>query len=301
MYGWFFGLVMLGTCTVAASAEYQVDVNLGHRRDSLRWNIASDNSGTAVPNVLSELTWKEVSSIQLSMAFRATTANGLDMRLSGEYGEIYDGKNQDSDYAGDHRTFEFSRSNNETEGDNVWDISGAIGYRFEFPEDRFSFATLIGYSRHAQNLRITNGNQTIPATGSFSDLNSTYRARWQSNWLGAEIEWDVWPEARGFLRLEYHWAVDYRAEANWNLRTDFAHPKSFEHRADGKGTTITFGAQNVPAFGRWKSRFDFTYRHWQTDPGTDETFFADDTSGITRLNEVDWKAWSISGGLELHF
>jgi len=30
-------------------------------------------------------------------------------------------------------------------------------------------------------------------------------------------------QIHNFLRIEYHWA-DYLANADWNLRTDFAHP-----------------------------------------------------------------------------
>lgn len=40
------------------------------------------------------------------------------------------------------------------------------------------------------------------------------------------------------LSFKYH-SVIYYAEANWNLGTDFEHPKSFEHDTNGTGVVIS--------------------------------------------------------------
>ena len=43
------------------------------------------------------------------------------------------------------------------------------------------------------------------------------------------------------------------------------------------------------------------YKDWTTDPGIDRTFFADGTTGETRLNEVNWESYSIMLGLAFYF
>lgn len=280
--------------------EYTFHHEAGYRNDALRWNIAADTSGTATPNILSELTWEDLQILQLRLGWRMQAQNGFHLRASGAYGWIFDGRNQDSDYAGNNRTFEFSRSNNDTHGDNVWDASAAIGYRFTLGDPAFQLTPLLGISHHAQNLRISNGRQTIPNLGSFSGLDSTYQAQWKGSWLGVEMEWKVAPDTQAFLRLEHHPDADYYAQANWNLRNDFAHPKSFEHRAKATGNVISFGGYG-PVSGRWVGRFTIDYQRWEGDPGTDQIFFANGTTSFTRLNEVEWKSWSISGGVELRF
>lgn len=280
--------------------EQTFDADAGYRNDSLRWNIASDSSGTATPNILSELTWDDLQILQLRLGWQMLAQNGFHLRASGAYGWIVRGRNQDSDYAGNNRSFEFSRSNNDTEGDNVWDASAAIGYRFTLGDPAFGLTPLLGASHHAQNLRITNGRQTIPNLGSFSGLNSTYQAQWKGPWLGVEMEWDAVADIRAFLRLERHPHASYDAEANWNLRNDFAHPKSFEHRATGKGSVISFGGYGAMS-RKWSGRLSIDYQQWKAGPGTDEVFFTNGTSSLTRLNEVEWKSWSISGGAELRF
>lgn len=293
------GLLLAIAVTNASAVEQRFDIDAGFRNDALRWNIAADPSGTATPNILSELTWEDVHIVQLRLGWQ-TTAPGLHARASAGYGLIYNGRNQDSDYGGDGRTFEFSRSNNDTNGDDVWDASAAAGYRFTAGDGPFYLTPLLGVSRHAQNLRITNGRQTIPDLGSFSGLNSTYQTDWSSRWLGIELEWQLAPDTRAFFRHEYHFNADYYAQADWNLRNNFAHPKSFEHRADGKGNVFAFGAY-APIGGNWSGTFSIDYLKWKTDPGTDQTYFSDGTTSATRLNEVEWKSWSINAGAELRF
>lgn len=290
----------LATYAAAVRAvENKLDAEAGVRTDSLRWNIAGDANG-ANPNILSELTWKDLRILQLRLGWQLQARNGFHVRASGAYGWIQSGRNQDSDYFGDDRTQEFSRSNNDTDGDNVADITAALGYRFDFGHGVFSFTPLLGRSRHDQNLRITNGRQTVPNLGAFSGLNSTYQAQWKSQWFGVEMDWKIAPDTRAFVRNEFHTNADYYAEANWNLRNDFAHPKSFEHRADAKGFVLAFGAYR-PISARWSGRVAVDYQWWKADAGTDQVYFSNGTTSITRLNEVEWKSWSISGGAEFRF
>lgn len=282
------------------AAESSLDLDFGLRQDDLRWNIA-DTDG--VPDILSELTWSGLEIAELRVRGDRTADNGWHVRGSAAYGWIYDGKNQDSDYLGSGRTLEFSRSNNDTKDDDTLDFSLAFGYRFRLSQESaptsLYLIPLLGYSYHEQNLRITNGNQTIPATGPFPGLNSTYQTQWKGPWLGLELLGQGAKNLSAFLLAEYHKA-DYYAEADWNLRSDFQHPKSFEHRADGEGYLVSFGVSSTPRTG-WGYRFSLDYQEWKTDPGVDRTFFASGTVTDTRLNEVIWRSRSIHIGLHRTF
>ena len=283
----------------AAAVETKLDLNAGYRTDDLNWNIASDLSGSATPNVLSELKWDTLRIAQLSGGLQLTGADGLHFRATADYGWIRSGDNQDSDYLGNDRTLEFSRTNNDTSGDKVWDLSLALGYRFRYVQERTAtyLTPLIGYSRHAQNLRITNANQTIPATGSIPGLDSTYQSRWDGSWIGIEFLTDTPNDINAYFRLEHHWA-DYSAEANWNLRADLEHPRSFGQDANGTGNVISFGFVTVPKNRRWSTRVGLDYQRWTTDPGVNTVYFSDGTIGVTRLNSVEWKSWALSLGLQ---
>lgn len=271
----------------------------GYRQDELDWNIA-DTDGT--PNVLSELNWTDLEIFQLKAGVRAPLDNNFYFRGMGDYGWIYDGENQDSDYIGNDRTGEISRSNNKADDGDVWDLSAGLGIRNVFMARPFGttldIMPVAGYSYHRQDLVIREGFQTIPATGPFAGLDSSYESRWHGPWAGVDVIYEFYR----FTLLgtfEYHWA-DYHAEADWNLRTDFAHPKSFEHDGDGDGMVMSVGLDYK--FSDMLS-LNATYeaQDWEIRDGTDRTFFAAGTSSETRLNEVNWNSYAAMIGLRYIF
>jgi hypothetical protein len=284
--------------------EAELLLNTGYRSDDLDWNIAGDINGNN-PNILSELTWKNLESFQLKMEGKSTFNQLLLLRGSLGYSWILDGKNQDSDYLGDDRTFEFSRSNNNADNGNMRDASFGIGWQFNFGRNDFVMAPVIGYSYHEQNLTMTDGNQTIPPSGPFPGLDSTYETEWKGPFIGLDFIWrtdgrhEVKPEMETYLRLEYHIA-DFYAEADWNLRSDFAHPKSFEHEADGHGIILNAGIKFL-FNSNWLFSVSLDYHNWDTDPGTDRTFFSNGNILETQLNEVNWTSYAIMAGIAFYF
>jgi len=279
-------------------------LSTGYRVDDLDWNIAGDINGNN-PNILSELEWEGLESLQLKIANKTVFNQLFLLRGSLAYGWIFDGENQDSDYLGDNRTFEFSRSNNNSDDGNVLDASFGIGWQFTFGRSDFVMAPVIGYSYHEQNLTITDGEQTIPPSGSFPGLDSTYETEWKGPFIGLGFTFrtdeksKITPEIETFISIEYHWA-DYYAEADWNLRTDFAHPKSFEHEADGHGIVFSTVVKFLFDY-HWSLNINLDYQNWSTDAGDDRVFFANGTIAETQLNEVNWTSYAIMAGIEYHF
>jgi hypothetical protein len=289
---------------------FDLGLNVGYRVDELDWSIAGNSSGTN-PNILSELTWDNLQILQLKADARITVGNFPYVRGYLAYGSILKGQNQDSDYGGDDRTFEWSRSNNSSDDGDVLDASGGIGYQATSASGKIKLAGLVGYSYHEQNLTMTHGFQTVSEPGlappgitpipigPFSGLNSTYETEWNGPWLGVDLSYrpnEKWVFIGSF---EYHWA-DFYAEANWNLRSDLAHPKSFEQNADGNGIVLSlvcdyYIRHNISV------NLGLDYQDWSTDPGVDRVFFSKGTVGETRLNEVNWESGSIRLGFTVHF
>lgn len=288
-----------------AGAGLSTALELGYRVDSLDWNIAGDTAGQN-PNILSELEWSSLQIPQVTVDIDAWLAD-IYLRGSISYGEVIEGDNQDSDYLLDNRNGEFSRSNNSAGGE-VADASIGIGYRFDTTgkkQNNSYVMPMIGYSIHTQDLRMTDGVQTVesvltPPLGPFSGLNSSYDAEWQGAWIGIVFgEESIVLDMVLELSLIYH-VVDYEAVADWNLRTDFAHPKSYEHFADGHGLTFSINTRSPMGNSkRWFWAFGFDYGRWQTVKGRDITYFSDNTIGVTQLNEVNWESTALNLGLEL--
>jgi hypothetical protein len=128
-------LVMLSTAapTMGDSAGVgNFTLEAGYRLDELDWNIAGGIKG---PNIISELEWEDLEIYQMRGSGRFDFEKGnapFALRLKGSlaYGWIVDGENQDSDFKGNNRTLEYSRSNNNSDDGGVFDAFVGIGARF---------------------------------------------------------------------------------------------------------------------------------------------------------------------------
>jgi hypothetical protein len=217
-------LILLICPPNAFSQSFELSISTGRRSDNLDWNIAGFAPSVFGPdpvNVLSELTWSDIESQEVRVGLRVLLKRFL-IKGEADYGFITGGANQDSDYGGNDRTQEYSRSNNSADDGSVWDLSGAVGYQYKFPAlgGVVDLIPMAGLSYHRQNLTITNGFQTLatpgltPPLGPFAGLDSTYEAGWAGPWIGAELAYQ-----RGKLKLfgnfELH-GTYFSSEANWN-------------------------------------------------------------------------------------
>jgi len=268
---------------------FEYSVSAGYRKDNFNWSIADGGI-----NVASEVDWKNTVIAEL----RATGKINLggDWLLRGIYttGAVKSGTNQDSDYAGSDRTQEFSRSNNKT-GGAVRDISIGLGRKVRLFDlasgGGLIVAPLAGLSIHQQSLTMYDGQQTIPANGALAGLNNSYDAQWKGSWLGMDALLALGESISLNSTVEYHW-VDYSAEANWNLRTDFAHPVSFRHVAKGHGILASFGASY--RFSRnFLMNVSYERQKWNTFQGYDQTNFSYGVTSYYTLNPVSWDSQSL--------
>ena len=291
-------------------AAVTFDLSAGYRTDKLNWNIAGNLQGSN-PNVRSELTWSDLSIYQLKLANRTVIKDRVYIRSYLDYGTVASGSNQDSDYNGDNRTQEFSRSVNGVDGNDVWDGSVGVGPRFSFFESTVVVCPMLGYAVSEQDLNIVNGYQAYTAPplttpiGPITGLDSRFQTRWKGPWLGVDLFFSIPGTEAPFTKVgviftgEYHW-VDYDAEANWNLRSDYAHPVSFSQDADGSGymagAAVMFEMRN-----RWGIHAGMNVKEMTTDAGLDRTYYADGTTGDTRLNEVRWRSFTFEAGVSCQF
>jgi len=276
---------------------FEFSLGAGYRNDSLSWSEA----GGSV-NILSELKWQNLRITQINAAVNFYFSGDWLLKSMLDYGRVNSGTNQDSDYNGNNRTLEFSRSNNKGGGE-VKDASLGLGNTIRILNNignsELSITPLIGVSIHEQYLTMTDGFQTLPASGPFPGLNSSYDAQWLGFWAGIETVLNITRDWLITGSLAIHRA-DYSAQANWNLRPEFSHPVSFTHTAKGGGSSLEVGAIYV-ARKDWRANISLAMQRWRAGGGMDRTNLSDGSSGYFPLNEVTWESTVLNLGISYFF
>lgn len=285
--------------------EWSFDISPALRTDDFRWNIGGYlgspyRSPAGYVNILSELTWRDLKIQQIRLAGRVRRVHAFSVLAEWAEGRIISGKNQDSDYTFDNRTAEFSRSNNSADHGRTRELRLGGGFPLRAP-GRSVVTPLLGWGYASQRLEMTNGVQTVNFNwlsmtqgplGAFGGLNSRYEHTWTGPWLGLDAELPVFRGVRMEGSLRWYTHLDYAAEANWNLRPDFAHPKSFAHDADGEGwdagLSVLFPLDKDLDLG-----LGAAWRRWKASDGTDRVFFADGSVEETPFNEAVWNSFSL--------
>ena len=299
-----------------------LDMGFGYRSDQLNWSISGDTGGEN-PNILSELKWENIKIFQiettgwLKLGELPYLKRNSIVLANISFGKILSGDVQDSDYAVDGRSYEWSRSVNDADQGLTIDISGAVGPIFELSQfSGMSITPLLGYGFNMQALSMTNGEQTIsdpairtlyfgndatspPAVGEISSLDSSYTTYWYGPWLGVNADFQVNQKLKLAVGIEYHW-IEYFAQADWNLRSDFDHPVSFEHEASGTG--VVWDIKGQYQFNKkWSWLISALIQNWETESGIDRTYFSDGSVGKTRLNQVNWDSYALTTGVQYLF
>jgi len=278
-----------------------IDSRTGFRRASLNWNIAAPDNQ---PNVLSEIEYNDLEIFEASFNAKAVI-NKIYSRASISFGKIMEGNASDSDYTEDNRNSLYSKSESDI-NDEVHDLCVGLGYQMDLFSDKFKIAPLAGVSYHTQNIRQTNGIQTVsagsgvPSQGEeLTGLNSTYETEWRSWFVGVDLDFELVEHLFLSSSLEYHNAA-YEAAANWNLRDDFSHPVSFTHEALGEGAVVNISLNRVFA-ERWLIGLMYGWEEWSTAPGQDILFWKDGGTTSSKLNQVTWDSQSVNLSIGYNF
>lgn len=283
-------LSMTPPSDVIADEWSDTDLRLasGYRTDKLNWNIS-----VCCPKALSELSWKNLKTYQLTGGGRTLWKNSIYMRGSLSYGWTRDGDTRDSDYRLENSgAVETIRSNSKADDGSTLDASIGLGYPFTFKSERLKIIPLLGYSYHKQKLTRKDGFQSIPSYQSLEGLSDTFIAQWTGAWIGADLLYKLRKRLTLAGSIEYHWA-DYKADKDFNRRADL---KSISQDANGTGVIISISG-DYAITEQLSIDIKVTHQEWSTGSGMNKFFKTDGTTDVTRLNEVNWDSQAVMVGI----
>ncbi len=276
---------------------FQFSLDSGYRQGEFQWTIAGNNSGSD-PNILSDLDWQDLRIVPVGLKAEVDLWGSWKLRAAGSYGHVFSGKSRDSDYDGNNRSGEFSRSYADAAGSYTLDASFELGYAFH-PTQRLTLTPWLGVAWHEQFLRMRNGVSVLDDegyTGKFGGLDSSYDAKWLGGSLGLEAKYSITDTFRLFLGARGE-LLQYEARGDWNLRDD---SRYFDHKADGYAITVKAGVE-------WDLRPTWTlgvaadWTAMRTSAGEDRSHITGGGTDTTRMNGARWQSFGITTGLTFRF
>jgi hypothetical protein len=174
------------------------DVGGGYRNDSLRWKVfPSTNPGREI-----EEKWKNLGLgvIEVNAQFLACEH----FLLKGDFDYGWFSNNGSQRYIGIGGVAPEISLKAKPRG-HLYNLSGGVGYQFNFDCYRVSFAPLVGYSYHQQLLKsrkyIDELNPLLPETLAHND----YKLRWSGPWVGFALAYQATCELQLYFDYSYHW------------------------------------------------------------------------------------------------
>lgn len=310
----FLLLTTLSTTLYGYPPGFNADVGVGYRQDQLKWATRDPQDST---DPVSSLKWKELQIFDINGFANFTTCNYWYFRVNGNYGRIYSGRVDDSDYSvsasgGSSRTLIEKNHLNGGRGE-VFDLGGGVGYVFKSAGGRMTIAPLIGYMHSEQHLRAYDAVNVFlfdsTPLGRIEGANSTYNNRWYGGFAAYDMVVNFSCNLR-FIGTVQGMMGNYRAKANWNLRDDII--GDVFH----KGNFVGGYGQGGFIYNIFCNHFigvTGTYRNLWTHHGeqkiTRVTYFVNAFGIATgesivkskQKMHVRWTSWSVLGNWLWHF
>lgn len=285
--------------------EFSFGAGYGTRTGDLRWNIAGGDSG---PNILSELTYKGLQFTEYrtnaSLKFNSGVLKNWRIDTNFSAGQADQGKAYDSDFDEDNRQGEYSRSVSSLAGSEATNFDASLGYSFH-PSESLTLTPQVGFVYNTQFLKMTEGEQLLYTRsggvrlGDFAnELNSHYSTKWTGGFVGMLAGYEGQHQS---ISIGYKLHVaGYEAEANWNLREDFQHPRSFSQTAVALGNVVELNYQ-WHVTNNWSLKARAFNESWTTQAGNDTVYLSNGTTAGSRLNEVTWDSTGYDLGMQYLF
>lgn len=271
--------------------SFQISPYIDQSSTDLTWNIAAGPGSNFSPNVLSEISFDgvKIRGGGVAIAYLNKLNDRIAFYVEGDLSRSSGGtgKARDSDYLGDNRTEEFSRTYAEAKGHGSYRDEAALGFKYRWLSTRgHYFSVLIGMSEVGFDVNMTDGVQFIPEENGglqILGLDSSYDAKFKAQFVGVMSE-HAFSFGTFGLRIERH-QVEFDAKANWNLRSDLAHDVSFAQTGEGDGYIATVG-YSYALNESWDCYLNVTKQNLAISDGYDHTFMSDGSGFVSRLNEV---------------
>ncbi|MBA3816675.1 MAG: hypothetical protein H0X29_09205 [Parachlamydiaceae bacterium] len=299
-------------CCLDFDSKLYVSVGGGLRWDSISWKT----SASGFNNGDFRQKWRDIKLgvIEADMAFLVN--DHYLIKGDFDYGWVYGKSRLSTNTFGESSAFASSSSNFSTRSRNghAYDLSGGIGYQFNFDCWSGSIAPLVGYSYNYLQLRRGSFDlydSSVSDNLSSSSNANTHRFRLSGPWFGFGATYNVNCETLLYLDYAFHW-TNFRAKLDEGLafeNTNTTFSRSYRKK-NAYGNEVTLGGIYTLCDGFFAG-LKFNYKNWYTSKGRNNSSPYNEGSGFgsssnssssfsnssgenSRFRHLDWNTYMVT-------
>jgi Protochlamydia outer membrane protein len=233
------------------------DVGGGYRNDSLKFKIFPSEH----PGSLIEQNWKNMGMGVVETDAQLLICENYLLKGDFDYGWFTNNGSHRFDF---FQVFGAHAFKAKPRG-NVCDISGGIGYQFNFNCARVSLAPLVGYSYHQQRLKSRKFSFIISPEFGHLLAHNDYKFRWSGPWVGFALAYQATCEIWLYLDYYYHW-TRFRGTIKEHFAFQTHHFPSHLRSNRANGNEVTVGG--IYTFcDYWYIGIKFDYKQFCSNKG----------------------------------
>ena len=265
------------------------DIGGGYRNDSLKWDIfPSTDPGSRV-----EEKWKNIGLGIVEANAQFLACEHYLLKADFDFGWFTNNGSQSYIRTGGA---ELPQNLKSSPRGNAYNLSGAIGYQFNFDRFRVSFAPLVGYSYSQQRFKSrTYKNEIIP-TAAHILAHNDYKFRWSGPWVGFALAYQANCELQLYFDYSYHWSRFHGTVKEHFLFNELptgGFPESNLHSNNAYGNEFTVGG-TYTFCDYWFIGVKFDYKQFSGNKG--KSIVDDDKEDLedSRLRKLNWESSTIT-------
>ena len=190
------------------------DVGGGYRNDNLKWKLHPNSD----PNTKIDEKWKNIGVGTINADAYFLVCEHYLVKANFDYGWFSKSGHQSFNICNGTAVHHDLKSR--THG-RVYDLSGGLGYQFNFDCLHLTLAPLAGYSYDFQLFKNNKYEHAETEHEGFQRLHNKYKYRWGGPWVGAAIAFQPCCDLMFFVDYNFHWAnlhADIDEKFDWHKR-----------------------------------------------------------------------------------
>ncbi|MEI8366700.1 MAG: hypothetical protein WCF65_09825 [Parachlamydiaceae bacterium] len=176
----------------------------------------------------------------------------------------------------------------------AYNLSGALGYQFNFFCSRLSLAPLVGYSYNYQRFKNNQYNNELDTPETETSNHNRYKYRWNGPWVGAGISVTPYCDISFFFDYAFHWT---KLQGNIGEHFSDIFTPAHVNASNGFGNEYIAGIEYVFCDG-WFLGAKLDYKQFW---GNKAHYHADGDEENTPVHDLSWNSYNITLDIGYNF